>query len=592
MKRRFLGIMAMLVVLCCAVTVSVFGADPVSGSYGDLTWTYQDGTLTIFGTGHAGDDVPWSSYKSEIRNLVMEDGVRGLGQNAMMDCTALESVAVPDSVQYFGNQCFSGCVNLKSITLPERFTGIGVRTFKGSGLESVEIPGTVEVINSGAFSDCGELKSVTFHEGLNIIWEGAFSGCTALESVELPDSLKYTQERIFYGCTSLKYVKYSASVTDINTRVFYGCSSLETVEMPNSCTSVMESAFGGCKSLKSFDLSDASVIKNDAFNRCESLEEVTLSDELETLENYVFSGCTSLKTVRFGNGVKTIKDRAFSGCSALEEIELPPSLDIVNDRAFADCTSLKTVVVNPMLLIIKSTAFGYGGSPSKKLDQDITFYGYQGSTTEEYASAEGFDFVKLNPEDAMPFRDVAGGKYYAIPALWASQRGVTSGVAPDRFAPESSCTRAQVVTFLWRLSGCPNPGYVPNDYQDLVPGSYYYTAVMWAKKKGICYGTTWMTFSPDQPVTRGEFVTFLYRMSNAYHMSDANGKEAFPFADVAADSYYYNAIAWAYGNGITSGVDATHFAPNQRCTRGQVVTFIYRFCGESNYHMRTPSWTD
>lgn len=586
MKRRFFGILLTLVLLCCAVTVAALAADPVSGSYGGLTWTYQDGTLTISGTGESGYDMPWSSYKSEIRHLVLEDGVKGLGAKAMMDCTALESVSLSDSVRYFGDQCFSGCANLKSITLPEKFSGIGESAFMGAGLESIDIPGTVSAIKTYAFADCTSLKSVTFHEGLTIIWERAFAGCTALESVELPDSLKYVQEYIFCGCSSLKTVKYSASAAEVSKGMFSGCTALESVEMPKQCMLIGESAFSGCKSLKSFDMSQLQKVKMDAFRGCKSLEEVAFSDMLETIDSQAFVNCTSLKSVQLGNGVKNIEWGAFMGCSALEEIELPPSLNMLKSMAFADCTALKTVVVKPMLLRISTDAFGYGGTPAQKLDQEITFYGYRGTTADKYASANGYDFVQLNTEDDLPFGDVADSQYYAVPTLWAYQRGIVSGISADRFAPDTSCTRAQVVAFLWRMAGRPEPMAQYTTFVDVSPDSYYYKAVLWANEKGIARGVSFDNFAPDRIITRQELITFLYRMVDIHSMGDN------PFVDVKRDSYGYYPILWAVHEGIAYGIDSTHFAPNQQCTRAQVVSFLYRFCRATNYHMRTPSWTE
>lgn len=591
MKRRFFGILLTLVLLCCAVTVAALAADPVSGSYGGLTWTYQDGTLTISGTGESGYDMPWSSYKSEIRHLVLEDGVKGLGAKAMMDCTALESVSLSDSVRYFGDQCFSGCANLKSITLPEKFSGIGERAFMGAGLESIDIPGTVSAIKTYAFAGCTSLKSVTFHEGLTIIWERAFAGCTALESVECPDSLKYTQDYIFCGCSSLKYVKYPAGLTVVGNGMFSGCISLETVDMPVSVLPdhgawVGESAFSGCKSLKSFDLSYMTEVKMYAFQGCSSLEEIAFSDKLEGLGSHAFANCSSLKSVQLGNGVKDIEWGAFMGCSALEEIELPPSLNMLKSKVFADCTSLKTVVVRPMLLIIETDSFGYGGTPAQKLDQEITFYGYRGTTAEKYASSNGYDFVQLNTEDDLPFGDVADSQYYAVPTLWAYQRGIVSGISADRFAPNASCTRAQVVAFLWRMAGRPEPKTQGMVFVDVSPDSYYYKAVLWANEKGIARGVSFDNFAPDRIITRQELITFLYRMVDIHSMGDN------PFVDVKRDSYGYYPILWAVHEGIAYGIDSTHFAPNQQCTRAQVVSFLYRFCRATNYHMRTPSWTE
>ena len=168
------------------------------------------------------------------------------------------------------------------------------------------------------------------------------------------------------------------------------------------------------------------------------------------------------------------------------------------------------------------------------------------------------------------FYDVPNGAYFYEAVKWAVENGITTGVGNDLFAPEQPCTRAQIVTFLWRAAGSPEPKGTAAGMTDVVPGSYYAKAVAWAVENGITTGTAEGNFSPDATCTRAQAVTFLARAQNA----KATGKTA--FSDVPADSYFADAVAWAQANGVTTGTSETTFSPDNDCTRAQIVTFLYR----------------
>ena len=177
------------------------------------------------------------------------------------------------------------------------------------------------------------------------------------------------------------------------------------------------------------------------------------------------------------------------------------------------------------------------------------------------------------PESKNPFRDVEKGTFYYDPVLWAVNHNpqITNGTGANTFSPDAACTRGQVVTFLWRAMGCPEPSNPANPFTDVSNGAYYYQAVLWANEKGITNGTSQTTFSPESPCTRAHVVTFLWR---AHQMPAAGSSN--PFADVFAGQYYTDAVLWAVSKNITNGIDATHFGPDDPCTRGQIVTFLYR----------------
>lgn len=168
------------------------------------------------------------------------------------------------------------------------------------------------------------------------------------------------------------------------------------------------------------------------------------------------------------------------------------------------------------------------------------------------------------------FVDVPDNAWYTEAVRWALETGVTKGVDATHFGPEKLCTRAQVVTFLWRLAGCPETAEAVH-LEDVKAGSYYEDAVTWAYYQGIAQGVDAAHFCPEDPCTRGEIITFLWRYAGRPGATRAN-----PFVDVEEGKFYHNAVLWAVENGITKGVDDTHFAPGQGATRAQVVTFLYR----------------
>ena len=179
-------------------------------------------------------------------------------------------------------------------------------------------------------------------------------------------------------------------------------------------------------------------------------------------------------------------------------------------------------------------------------------------------------FTKIKEEPKVSFADVSTSAYYADAVAWAVENGVTGGTSATTFSPDAACTRAQAVTFLWRAAGSPAPKSSVNPFTDVSTSAYYYDAVLWAVERGITAGTSATTFSPDATCTRGQIVTFLYRAVG----TTTSGTN--PFVDVADSAYYADAVKWAVAEGVTAGTSATTFSPDASCTRGHIVTFLYR----------------
>ena len=195
--------------------------------------------------------------------------------------------------------------------------------------------------------------------------------------------------------------------------------------------------------------------------------------------------------------------------------------------------------------------------------------------------ALGHDFVdgvctrcdeKQDVPTVNPFVDVNEGDFFYDSVLWAVEEGITTGVSDTHFDPTGACVRGQVVTFLWRAAGSPEPTITENPFVDVPADVFYYKAVLWAVEKGITTGVDATHFGPLNVCNRAQVVTFLWRAAGSPEPTSTDN----PFVDVPADAFYYKAVLWAVEKGITTGVDASHFGPTTDCNRAQVVTFLYR----------------
>lgn len=198
----------------------------------------------------------------------------------------------------------------------------------------------------------------------------------------------------------------------------------------------------------------------------------------------------------------------------------------------------------------------------------FTVYGTKGE--------EASGTMAITIAQTMNFIDVKPGDFFYEPVKWAVNNKITNGTSSTTFSPYKNCNRAEIVTFLWRAAGSPEPTVTRNPFTDVnsVRDASYYKAILWASQKGITAGTNATTFSPYQECTRSQIVTFLYR-----YAGKPSGYYSNPFKDVSSvnEASYYNAILWAVGKGITQGTSTTTFSPYASCTRGEAVTFLYRY---------------
>lgn len=209
-------------------------------------------------------------------------------------------------------------------------------------------------------------------------------------------------------------------------------------------------------------------------------------------------------------------------------------------------------------------------------DEAVSFTACEGGVyTITRTSAPARPSVPSAPEEpetpaAPAFADVPEDSYYADAVQWAVEAGITDGTGEHSFSPNDGCTRAQVITFLWRAANSPDAGGLP-EFGDVDDGSYYAEAVAWAVSEGITTGVSDGEFAPELTVTRAQFVVMLYRAAGEPEVEDADG-----FDDVDPAAYYAKAVAWAAAQGITDGTGERTFSPDETCTRAQIVTFMYR----------------
>ena len=251
----------------------------------NLTWTLDaDGTLTISGTGamkdyNAADNLSPAHMNSDVKKVVIEDGVTSIRNSAFYDCNSLTSITIPNSVTSIGAYAFSNCYYLTNITIPNSVTSIENYAFRScSSLTSITIPDSVTSIGKLAFYSCDSLTSITISNSVTSIEERAFAYCSRLTSITIPDSVTSIGEAAFAGCSSLTSITIPDSITSIGRSAFRDCSSLTSITIPDSVTSIGYAAFYDCSSLTSITIPDSvTSIGNYAFDNCKNLKTISLS---------------------------------------------------------------------------------------------------------------------------------------------------------------------------------------------------------------------------------------------------------------------------------------------------------------------------
>jgi hypothetical protein len=409
MKKVLLLVFTIAIMLSIIITgmfsITASAATTASGTCGNnLIWTLDDeGTLTISGTGsmssyYSYSSVPWYSYRSSIKSVVIDEGVTSISNYAFYGCTSLTSIVIPDSVTSIGYEAFYNCTSLTSIEIPDSVTSIGYEAFYNcTSLTSIEIPDSVTSIEGYAFYDCTSLTSVVIGDSVTSIGNYAFKYCSSLKDVYItdveawlnisfgdgysypnyygnlhildesgnevtelviPDSVTSIGDYAFYNCTSLASVVMGDSVTSIGSYAFENCTSLASVVIGDSVTSIGYAAFYDCTSLTSIEIPDSVTSIGDyAFYDCTSLASVVIGDSVTSIGSYAFYDCTSLASVVIPDSATSIGSYAFSDCTSLTSIEIPDSVTSIGESVFHNCTSLTSIEIPDSVTSIDYYAF-------------------------------------------------------------------------------------------------------------------------------------------------------------------------------------------------------------------------------------------
>lgn len=393
-----------------------------------------------------------------------------------------------------------------------------------------------------------------------------------IETVIIEPGITSIGDNAFRGCENLKDVTIPEGITSIGDHAFYFCRSLTSVTLPKGVTSIGSLAFGQCTDITELSIPDSvSVLGTMAFNACRSVREFHIPNGITVIPSGAFGLCESAVTFRIPDSVTTIEDNAFSQCSSLSYITIPGSVKSIGSYAFGSSNKLSRIIFAGDAPTAGHGAFGY--RLNEYVDGTITttaYYPLNNSTwTEQARTAFGGNTTWRT----YGFADVRRGAWYEDAVIWAVCDGITKGMTETEFCPMEPCTRAQIITFLWRAAGEPEPSLAYNPFSDVSETDYFYEATLWAVENGITEGTDTTHFDPGAPCTRAQIATFLYRHADSHGHSGLQN----PFSDVAEHHYYYDAVLWAVENHITNGIDAAHFAPNDPCTRAQSVSFLYRY---------------
>ena len=668
--------------------------------------------------------------QTAIEEIVLPDTVTSVGTWMFEGCNNLSSVKLPNKTSEITEHMFENCGELKTVTIPDTVTAIRESAFENSGLEEITLSKNVNQIDNYAFYNNVKLKKIEFGGNETSIGRGVFKKCAALDNVIIPDTVTNIGIDLFYGCESLKNIEIGMGIIRITENMFYGDSSLEKINIPYQVKQIDKNAFLNCVNLTDININrlvtqiasevfsypdrmtiygvqgsyaetyaeekdikfvafdnpttdielsvdsieiakgDYGVIKSKLIP-VDSQDEITFTStdsDIVTVDEYgKINGVGIGKAQIFvmsGNVLKTVEVEVYKNVSSVYieksnyngargtkikiEIEVYPedakykefewysndesvvtvdnegnatlvsdgearvSVRLKNGREMDYCwITVADIAVSGIKLDKKTVELGINDSiilsptiePEDATDKSITWTSSKpgvakvvngkitgisegtaviiAKTNSGAKTASCTVTVVKKTENKDKFTDVRDAKkYYYEPVYWAFNNGVTTGTSENTFSPDDSCTRGQFVTFLWRYCGCPEPTTTKN-FSDVKNGKYYYKAVMWAAEVGITtgYGGTDL-FGVDDKCTREQCVTFIYRAAGKPEVTDGD-KDTYGFRD-AKNGYYADAVTWASKNGITTGVSKTAFGVGGFCTRGQLVTFLYRYADIEN----------
>ena len=593
-------------------------------------------TLTISGTGAMpdfdfpnGNLAPWWNYEAlgmltsfgsfklegELKKVVIKDGVTNVSNYALFFLPAATQVTLPDSVTSIGRYGIAMCSKLTGLSIPKGVTGIGDFGLAGNGLTAVTLPDGLQSLGRGAFdscasltntalpaaitavpgkcfADCTKLLNVNYAGTVTSIGDLAFESCKALTAAPIPETVTAIDKAAFTGCTALTDVTIPAGVSTIPEDCFRGCTALTDIDLPGTVTSVGHNAFTGCTALKDVRCYGAAPAVEPGNSEAHSFEPATVTIHYNPAMNwtldadgkwqgYTVSDKGACLHTDYGTTERTVPatcgeaGRVDTSCSNCGEVvstrELPPTGAHVWDNGTVTTAPTETTPG------VRTRTCTVCGDIREETIPATGAHDYRFTETIAPTCTDGgYDLYTCSGCGATERRnltDAAGHKW----------DGGTVTTAPTETTPgvrTFTCTvcgqtRTEAIpaTGASTCTGGPScPSYGLHDVAG--PGYWAHEGIDYCVRNRLMSGVGAGTFSPDTACTRAQIVKILYNRSG--NQTDYS-YYYLPFTDVAPGAWYYNAVAWAYYNDVTSGTSATMFTPNAAITRQQLVTFLYRY---------------
>ena len=484
--------------------------------------------------------------------------------------------------------------------------GVSAAKIVDSGNCGDNVKWTLDSDGLVTISGTGEIWDFQFAWGASpFVQKGSFLGNELIRRAVIEPGVTKIGSELFVNCENLTKVTIPATVKEFGENAVYGCTALKEIEVAKD-NPYLVSVDGVLFDKDQKTLLAYPAAKTGAY---------TVPESVEMISVHAFYS-SQVSELQLGSKVTNISYAALWNAYNLKHLQIPASVKTLHHRALA-CGNLETLAIEdgltiPLNFSVEASKTVYIPNSVEKIyaafipfEADIYF---GGTEAEWNAKLELDSYMKDNPDyfkdlkihfnhkhdfktvgdkavcvcsltkpvakpAENPFSDVKDGDYFFDPVLWALNHDpqITDGMTETTFAPAETCTRGQVVTFLWRAMGCEEPTKTDNPFTDVKADDYFAKAVAWAVEKGITDGTSATTFSPADPCTRAHVVTFLCRAEG-----NPKGGSDNPFGDVAKGEYYTDAVLWAVSQKITDGTSDTTFSPADPCTRGQIVTFLFR----------------
>ena len=593
-------------------------------------------TLTISGTGAMpdfdfpnGNLAPWWNYEAlgmltsfgnfklegELKKVVIKDGVTNVSNYALFCLPAATQVTLPDSVTRIGRYGIAMCSKLTGLSIPKGVTGIGDFGLAGNGLTAITLP-----------------------NGLQSLGRGAFDSCASLTNTTLPAAITAVPGKCFADCTKLLNVKYAGTVTAIGDLAFESCKALTAAPIPETVTEIGASAFTGCTTLTDVTIpAGVSTIPEDCFRGCTALADIDLPGTVTHVGYNAFTDCAALKDVRCYGAAPAVEpgnSEAHSFEPATVTVHYNPAMNWTLDadgkwqgytvsdkgaclhtdygttertvpatcgkagRVDTICDNCGEVTATKEIPATGEHTWDGGTVTTAPTEttpgvRTFTCSGCDQTRTEAIPAtgAHDYQFTKT----VAPTCTDGGYDLYTCSGCGATERrnltdaaghkwdGGTVTTAPTETTPGvrtftctvCSQTRTEAIpaTGASTCTGGPScPSYGLHDVAG--PDYWAHKGIDYCVRNRLMSGAGAGTFSPDTACTRAQIVKILYNLSG--NQTDYS-YYYLPFTDVAPGAWYYNAVAWAYCNDVTSGTSATTFTPNAAITRQQLVTFLYRY---------------